>query len=141
MTRLLCILALLLPFAHASATDVNDVRLAKAHFSKLFYPEIEPDLRRAFAKSGLAPTDIDRQIQQAVDGFSDCVIDALAADTDPRSHWFLNVLSRGLSKERIDAEWLEFDPTTETDFFDALEQPIKECGYVVKQEAGLPARL
>ncbi len=121
------------------AQDSTSTDIEK-HVANLYYSEFHEAIESQLDESGLAPTDIEKIVNEAADKYARCAVAALSKMNNPEATKTLALLSQGLSVAEIDNEFGDPTDPKYSDFFAQYEVSFGPCKDSVSSELGLPPR-
>ena len=121
-----------LSFADSASVDIEK------HVANLYYSEFHEAIESQLDESGLAPTDIEKIVNEAADKYARCAVAALSKMNNPEATKTLALLSQGLSAAEIDNEFGDPTDPKYSDFFAQYEVSFGPCKDSVTSELGLP---
>jgi len=123
-----------LSFADSALVDIEK------HLANLYYSEFHEVIEIQLDESGLAPTDIEKIVNEAADKYARCIVAALSEMNNPDATRTLDLLSQGLSAAEIDDEFGDSTDPKYSEFFARYEVLVGPCKDTVSSELGLPPR-
>ena len=126
--------------ATPSNTDADDppLNVVERKLADVFYINFRENISVRLYNSGLAPSDIGRIIDSAVDAYARCAALMISSIEDPFADVFLSTLASDRTANEINSTLLHAPDSEYVSFFRELHALAEPCRSNAELELGIP---